>query len=101
MDSESVTWEQIGASYLDPNDPTKLVRDVKAHAHPTVVSVPATANPGNFQIAHGLGAVPVAVAIAMTSAGAIWMQMPTKWDATYVYLTASDGGLTCDLLLWQ
>ncbi len=30
-DSESVSWEQIGAAYPDPNDPTKLVRDVKAH----------------------------------------------------------------------
>jgi len=32
MDSGSVVWEQIGAAYPDPNDPTKLVRDVRAHA---------------------------------------------------------------------
>lgn len=31
IDSETIKWEQIGASYPDPNDPTKLVRDVKAH----------------------------------------------------------------------
>jgi hypothetical protein len=31
IDSESVTWES-GAAYVDPNDATKLVRDVHAHA---------------------------------------------------------------------
>lgn len=30
IDSESVKWES-GAAYVDPNDPTKLVRDVHAH----------------------------------------------------------------------
>lgn len=37
MDSESVTWEVIGAAYPDPNDPTMLVRDVKAHAPRTQI----------------------------------------------------------------
>jgi hypothetical protein len=32
VDSTSVTWVQIGAAYPDPNDPTKLVRDVQAFA---------------------------------------------------------------------
>jgi hypothetical protein len=32
VDSESVTWEVVGTAYPDPNDPTYLVRDVKAHA---------------------------------------------------------------------
>jgi hypothetical protein len=99
IDSDSVTWEQVGAAYADPNDPTKLVRDVKAHAKPTILSVPATANPGAFQIAHGLGRAPSAVSIVATSDGIIRLNAP-KFDATYVYLSASDGGLTCDLLLW-
>lgn len=30
-DSESVFWGVVGSPYPDPNDPTKLVRDVKAH----------------------------------------------------------------------
>jgi hypothetical protein len=100
IDSDSVTWEVIGSAYPDPNDPTKLVRDVKAHAKPTIASVPATANPGPFQIAHGLGRVPNAVSIVMTSDAIIRLQTPTKYDATYVYLSASDSGVTCDLLLW-
>ena len=32
VDSTSVTWVQIGSAYPDPNDPTKLVRDVQAFA---------------------------------------------------------------------
>jgi hypothetical protein len=68
-------------------------------APPTILSVPATANPGPFQIAHGLGRAPSAVSIVATSDGFIRLNAP-KFDATYVYLSASDGGLTCDLLLW-
>ena len=98
-DSESITWEQIGSPYLDPNDPTKLVRDVKAHVHPTILSVAATTNPGAFQIAHGLSSAPIAVSIVATSDGIIRLN-GAKFDATYVYLSASDQGVTCDLLLW-
>jgi hypothetical protein len=36
----------------------------------------------------------------MTSDGIIRFQSPTKYDSTNVYLSASDSGLTCDLLLW-
>jgi hypothetical protein len=100
IDSESVTWQQIGAAYPDPNDPTYLVRDVKAHARPTILSVPATANPGPFQFAHGLSSAPNAIAIVMTSLGGIYLNPPTKFDATDVYLFATDGGVSCDLLVW-
>jgi hypothetical protein len=100
VDSASVTWTS-GASYPDPNDPTKLVRDVQAHAAPTILSVPATANPGAFQFAHGLASAPNAVAIVMTSLGGIFLDSATvKFDGTYVYLFATDGGVTCDLLIW-
>lgn len=30
-DSEAIVFEKIGAPYVDPNDPTKLVQDVKIH----------------------------------------------------------------------
>jgi hypothetical protein len=49
---------------------------------------------GNFTVAHGLGTTPTAVAISMTSSGAIWLQYPTGFDATNLYLVASDGPLT-------
>jgi hypothetical protein len=67
---------------------------------PTVVSVSATANPGNVSVAHGLGRTPILVILQMTSDGIIRFQSPTKYDSTNVYLSASDSGLTCDLLLW-
>jgi len=49
---------------------------------------------GNFTVAHGLGSAPLAVAIAMTSGGQIWLQSPTGYDATNLYLVASDAGVT-------
>jgi hypothetical protein len=48
---------------------------------------------GNFTVAHGAGATPSAVVIEMKSSGAIWFQS-TEYDATNLYLVASDGGLT-------
>jgi hypothetical protein len=57
------------------------------------------ANPGNFTVAHGLGHTPIVVDIAMTSAGAIWLQSPTPFDATNLYLVASDAGLTARVFL--
>jgi hypothetical protein len=67
---------------------------------PTAVSVSSTANPGNLTVAHGLGRTPILVILQMTSDGIIRFQSPTKYDSTNVYLSASDSGLTCDLLLW-
>ena len=54
------------------------------------VSSPA---PGNFQVAHGLVQTPSAVVLQMTSGGLIWFQS-TPFDASYLYLTASDAGMT-------
>ena len=45
---------------------------------------------GDFTVAHGLGSTPRLVLIQMTSAGFIWFQSPTRYDATNLYLTASD-----------
>lgn len=56
----------------------------------TVVPI-SIAAPGNFAVAHGLGAVPSAAIIQMTSAGSIWLQTPTSFDATNLYLVSSGG----------
>lgn len=56
---------------------------------------------GNFQLAHGLGKTPVAMIIRMTSAGAIWEQSPTPYDATDIYLVASDAGITGVAEVWS
>lgn len=49
---------------------------------------------GNFQIAHGLGRAPQVVLFEMTSGGTFWLQSPTSYDATNLYLVASDAGIT-------
>jgi hypothetical protein len=53
----------------------------------------APSSPGDFTVAHGLGAAPTTVLIAMTSGGQVWFQT-TRFDATNLYLVASDAGLT-------
>src|SRR5271163_2908627 len=58
-----------------------------------------TIQPGNFQVAHGLNATPASVIIEMTAGGNVWFQ-PVKFDNTYVYLAASDAGLTGYLVIY-
>jgi hypothetical protein len=55
---------------------------------------------GNFSVAHGLGVTPKFVLIQMTSGGNIWMQTPTLFDATDLYLVASDPGATALATIW-
>ena len=54
----------------------------------------APGSPGNFTVAHGLTTTPSSVMIQMTSGGAIWFQSATRYDATNLYLVASDSGIT-------
>ena len=62
-----------------------------------IVTSPST-DFASFQVAHGLGAAPaVPPQINMTSGGAIWLDATLPYDATYVYLHASDAGLTAIL----
>jgi hypothetical protein len=63
-----------------------------------VVAAPGAA--GSFALAHGLGRVPAGALIQMTSSGAIWFQSSAMYDATNLYLVASDGGVTAKVLLW-
>lgn len=59
------------------------------------VAIPSTTR-GDFTIAHGLSGVPNNVDVKMTSNGLIRFQPSPSppWDATNVYLNASDDGLT-------
>ena len=61
------------------------------------VQIPITTSVGgDFQVAHNLGVTPLDVSIQMTSLGAIVFQ-PARYDNTYIYLEASDSGLTAVL----
>lgn len=65
-----------------------------------VVKIPlAPSAPGNFTVAHGLGVAPQFVTIQMTSGGSIWEQA-VGFDATNLYLAASDAGVTGIATLW-
>lgn len=60
----------------------------------------AAPNAGPFQVAHDLGQAPDAASILETlPGGSIYWQNP-PWDATYLYLVASDAGLNCIVQLW-
>jgi hypothetical protein len=52
--------------------------------------------PGNFTVAHHIGAVPSAIEIVPTSGGVIWAQTPA-FDGTNVYLTASDADVSATI----
>ena len=58
-----------------------------------------TSEAGNFQVAHNLGTIPASAFVEMTSGGAVWFQQ-MRYDAEYVYLTASDTGLTGYVLVF-
>jgi hypothetical protein len=55
---------------------------------------------GAFTVDHGLAAAPSAVLIQMTAGGQIWFQTP-MYDATNLYLVASDAGLTGNAICLQ
>lgn len=61
----------------------------------SITNVPIPTTPVTpFTLAHGLGVTPVAVIIQPTIGGQIWLQTPTSYDATNIYLVPSDAGLT-------
>lgn len=65
-----------------------------------IVSVVAP-KPGNFQIDHKLTCTPRNAVIQMTSPGIIWWESPVKmFDNNKLYLSASDEGLTAQVLIW-
>ena len=52
-----------------------------------------TVAPGNFTLAHNLGALPTSVVFEFTNGGTVWFQ-PSRYDYTNLYLVASDTGVT-------
>lgn len=65
-----------------------------ATQHATIRVAPVF--PGNFAVPHGLGVVPSAAFIRMNDGAEIWFQ-PPRYDATNLYLVASDGGITASI----
>jgi len=60
----------------------------------SVVQIPFTTTaPGNFTLPHNLGVVPGTVIFEFTSGGVVWFQT-VRFDATNLYLVASDAGIT-------
>ena len=62
-----------------------------------VRKVAATVGSSQTAVAHGLGYIPIAVQVSMTSAGTVWQSAAA--DATNVYLTADDAARTCDVMV--
>jgi hypothetical protein len=62
--------------------------------------IPFTSSIGNFSVPHGLGVTPVLIQIQRTAGGAVWLQTPNA-DATNVFLTGSDAGITGFLEVWK
>ena len=83
------TWYDNGTSWVNVSAAVSVT--------PVAVTSPA---PGNFTVAHGLGRVPGAAVFCPTSGGQIWFQSPTMYDATNLYLTASDDGITSLVILF-
>jgi hypothetical protein len=93
--------------YLVASDPT-VVGKAEVWQNPPVLNASQFAKvslspgaPGNFTVAHGLGAVPALVIVRMSSGGKIWLQSPTGYDASNLYLTASEAGITGEAECWR
>jgi hypothetical protein len=60
----------------------------------------ASAAAGSFALAHRLGRVPAGALVQMTSSGTIWFQSSAMYDATNLYLVASEVGVTAKVQVW-
>lgn len=89
-------WDQAAGTFRLYNDGWEIYATAQSISQ---VALTPT-NPGNFTVAHGLSVVPSAVSIQMTSGGQIWFQTPS-YDATNLYLVASDSGLTASAAVWS
>ena len=59
-----------------------------------------TTAPGDFTLAHNLGIVPSTVIFQFTDGGTVWFQ-PVRYDATNLYLVASDAGVTGVVIIFS
>lgn len=86
----------LGRVTADATRVTAVSDATKVYGH-----VPASAPvAGNFSLAHNLGRAPLGALIYLTSGGAIWFQTPLLWDATNLYLVASETGVTARVQVW-
>lgn len=96
---QSDTYNLTGSSAnLNSISPTPAPPTPSVQAS-QVLSVTAP-NVGNFTQAHTLAQLPTWADVAMTSGGSIWFQA-TKFDASNLYLTASDVGVTADIFVYK
>jgi hypothetical protein len=86
----------LGSVVTDSTRVTAVTDSTKLYGQ--VVAAPGAA--GGFALAHRLGRVPTGALIQMTSSGAIWFQSSAMYDATNLYLVASDAGVTAKVLVW-
>jgi hypothetical protein len=59
----------------------------------------STTAPGDFTLAHNLGIIPTTVIFQFTDGGTVWFQ-PMRYDATNLYLVASDAGVTGVVIIY-
>lgn len=86
----------LGSVTTDPTHVTAVTNATKIYGR---LAVTASA-PGNFSFNHNLGRAPLGAMIYMTSGGALWFQPGTMFDASNLYLTASDVGITASIQVW-
>jgi len=86
----------IGSLITDPTHVTAVTNATKVYGR---LAVTASA-PGNFSLAHNLGRIPLGATVYMTSSGEFWFQPVTLFDATHLYLVASDVGITASIQVW-
>lgn len=99
MTSDGAIWLQSPTSF-DSTNIYFTASDAGVTGTALVFVTPADAEialapsaPGPFTVAHGLGTSPLMSLVEMLSDGAIRWQS-TPWDATNLYLVASDAGIT-------
>jgi hypothetical protein len=86
----------LGSLTTDSTHVTAVTAATKINGR---VAVTAGA-PGNFTLVHKLGRTPQGAIIYMTSGGALWFQPAALFDATNLYLTASDAGISANIQVW-
>ena len=86
----------LGSVTTDATHVTAVTNATKVYGRLAVTAAAA----GNFSFVHNLGRSPVGAMIYMTSGGALWFQSSTLFDATNLYLTASDVGITASIQVW-
>lgn len=60
----------------------------------------AVTTAGNLTVPHLLGRKPLGLTILMTSSGSLWLQPPTLFDGTNLYLSSSGAGVTAAVQVW-